>query len=73
MSKVMHIWGTPLYLGMGIVKFTTALNQEIKMESLLDIVQLEWSLDLADYVLLALRYKIRRFQKWECVIHLKFN
>ncbi|CAH1098513.1 unnamed protein product [Psylliodes chrysocephalus] len=55
MSKVMHIWGTPLYLGMGIVKFTTALNQEIKMESLLDIVQLEWSLDLADYVLLALR------------------
>ncbi|CAG9838728.1 unnamed protein product [Diabrotica balteata] len=54
-SKVMHIWGTPLYLGMGIVKFTTSQNQEIKMESLLDIVQLEWSLELADHVLMALR------------------
>uniref|UniRef100_A0A6P7GXK0 Uncharacterized protein LOC114348030 n=1 Tax=Diabrotica virgifera virgifera TaxID=50390 RepID=A0A6P7GXK0_DIAVI len=54
-SKVMHIWGTPLYLGMGIVKFTTSQNQEIKMESLLDTVQLEWSLELADHVLMALR------------------
>ncbi|CAG9863492.1 unnamed protein product [Phyllotreta striolata] len=54
-SKVMHIWGTPLYLGMGIVKFTTVHNRDVKMESLLDIVQLEWSLDFADYVLLALR------------------
>ncbi|XP_056639867.1 protein hobbit [Diorhabda sublineata] len=54
-SKVMHIWGTPLYLGMGIIKFSSAQRQEIKMESLLDIVQLEWSLDLADYVLMALR------------------
>lgn len=54
-SKVMHIWGTPLYLGMGLVKFCTAQNGEIKLGSLLDTVQLEWSLELADYVLLALR------------------
>lgn len=55
MSKVMHIWGTPFYLGMGLVKFGSAQNQETKLETLLDTVQLEWSLELADYVILALR------------------
>ncbi|KAJ8953880.1 hypothetical protein NQ318_019120 [Aromia moschata] len=54
-SKVMHIWGTPLYLGMGLVKFCTGQNGEIKLGSLLDTVQLEWSLELADYVLLAIK------------------
>ncbi|KAG5900629.1 hypothetical protein JTB14_005906 [Gonioctena quinquepunctata] len=54
-SKVMHIWGTPLYLGMGLVKLSTDTNNEVRLESLLDIVQLEWSLEFAEYVLLALK------------------
>lgn len=54
-SKVVHIWGTPLYLGMGLITFKTLLNQQISIESVLDMVQLEWSLEFADYVLLAVR------------------
>nr|XP_023019530.1 protein KIAA0100 [Leptinotarsa decemlineata] len=54
-SKVTHIWGTPLYLGMGVIKLSTSANQEVRLESLLDTIQLEWSLEFADYVLLALR------------------
>lgn len=54
-SKVVHIWGTPVYLGMGLVTLKTQLNQQIAVESVFDIIQLEWSLELADYVLLALR------------------
>ncbi|CAH2014141.1 unnamed protein product [Acanthoscelides obtectus] len=54
-SKVMHVWGTPLYLGTGLVKVYTTDSVEIKVGVLLDTIQLEWSLKLADYVLTALR------------------
>lgn len=54
-SKVVHIWGTPVYLGMGLITFKTLLNQQISVESVFETVQLEWSLELADYVLLVLR------------------
>ncbi|CAG9812625.1 unnamed protein product [Phaedon cochleariae] len=54
-SKLMHIWGTPLYVGMGIAKFSSTQVEELRFECVLDVVQLEWSLELADYVLLALR------------------
>lgn len=54
-SKVVHIWGTPVYLGMGLFTFKTLLNQQISVESVFDTVQLEWSLELADYVLLILK------------------
>lgn len=52
----MHLWGTPLYLGMGLIKFCTSENEEFKLYSILDTVHLEWSLKLADFALLALRY-----------------
>lgn len=62
-SKVMHLWGTPLYLGMGLIKFCTFENQDLKLCSILDTVQLEWSLELADYILLALK----------CILQFGFN
>ncbi|XP_076275427.1 bridge-like lipid transfer protein family member hobbit isoform X2 [Rhynchophorus ferrugineus] len=62
-SKVMHLWGTPFYLGMGLIKFCTSENEDFKLYSILDTVHLEWSLKLADFALLALRsllsYKFR--------------
>lgn len=51
----MHVWGSPVYLGMGLIKFCTSEDKGLKLYSLLDTVQLEWSLELADYTLLALR------------------
>lgn len=54
-SKVVHIWGTPVYLGMALITLKTLLNQQISVEYVFDTVQLEWSLEFADYVLLVLR------------------
>ncbi|XP_060521817.1 protein hobbit [Cylas formicarius] len=54
-SKVLHVWGTPIYLGMALIKFCTSEDEHIKLYCLLDTVQLEWSLELADYALLALK------------------
>lgn len=51
----MHIWKTPLYLGMALIKLETLEKYEIKMESLLDTLQLEWSQNLGEYILLAIR------------------
>lgn len=54
-SKKMHIWGTPVYFVKVLVKLCTHENYEVEMVSFLDMVQLEWSLELADCVLLAVR------------------
>ncbi|XP_050307521.1 protein KIAA0100 isoform X2 [Anthonomus grandis grandis] len=54
-SKVLHVWETPVYLGMGLVKCCTADNNVLKIYSLLDTVQLEWSLQLSEFLLLALK------------------
>ncbi|XP_066139777.1 protein hobbit isoform X1 [Euwallacea fornicatus] len=54
-SKVMHVWGTPVYVGMCIIKFCTSEDKDVKLYSLLDTIQLEWSTELADFVLLALK------------------
>ncbi|XP_044758159.1 protein KIAA0100 isoform X2 [Coccinella septempunctata] len=54
--KVTHVWGTPAYVGMCLFKLkTTEGSSEIKIGSLVDTVQLEWSLELADYILVAIR------------------
>ncbi|CAG9773769.1 unnamed protein product [Ceutorhynchus assimilis] len=66
-SKVMHVWGTPIYLGMGLIKFCTSGNQGLKLYSILDTLQLEWSMELADYSILAfksfLNYQFK-LKKW---------
>lgn len=54
-SKRVHVWRTPFHLGMALVKFGTMENVETKVESLLDTLQVEWSRELADYVLLAVK------------------
>ncbi|KAB0794090.1 hypothetical protein PPYR_13710 [Photinus pyralis] len=54
-SKKVHRWGTPIYLGMTLLKFGTYGAAETKIETLLDALQLEWSLNLATYVLLAFK------------------
>lgn len=51
-SKRLHVWRTPFHLGMALVKFGTMENVETKIESLLDTLQLEWSSELAEFVLL---------------------
>lgn len=55
-SKKTHIWGTPIFLGMSLSKIGTYGNSEIKVESLLDTLQFEWSPDLSAYILLAIKY-----------------
>jgi hypothetical protein len=54
-SKKMHIWGTPVYFVKVLVKVCTHENHEMEIASFLDMVQLEWSLELADWVLLAIK------------------
>lgn len=54
-SKRLHIWRTPFHLGMALVKFGTMENVETKVESLLDTLQLEWSPELGEYVLLGVK------------------
>ncbi|KAH1025416.1 hypothetical protein HUJ05_010148 [Dendroctonus ponderosae] len=54
-AKVMHLWDTPVYVGMSLIKFCTSENKEFKLYAMLDTVQLEWSAKLADYILLALK------------------
>ncbi|KAL3273176.1 hypothetical protein HHI36_014630 [Cryptolaemus montrouzieri] len=54
--KVTHVWGTPAYIGMCLFKLkTTEGSSEIKIGSLVDTVQFEWSLELADYILVAIK------------------
>ncbi|ENN80743.1 hypothetical protein YQE_02851, partial [Dendroctonus ponderosae] len=60
-SKVMHLWDTPVYVGMSLIKFCTSENKEFKLYAMLDTVQLEWSAKLADYILLALNF-IRSYE-----------
>lgn len=54
-SRKTHIWGTPVFLGMTLFKLGTYGMLETKIESLLDTIQLEWSPELADYILLAVK------------------
>lgn len=54
-SKRCHVWRTPFQLGMALVKFGTMENVETKVESLLDTLQVEWSQELAEYILLGLK------------------
>ncbi|EFA07873.1 UPF0378 protein KIAA0100-like Protein [Tribolium castaneum] len=54
-SKKMHIWGTPVYFVKVLVRVWTHENYEMEVVSFLDMVQLEWSLELADCVLLAIK------------------
>lgn len=51
----MHLWKTPVYLGMALIKLETLEKCEIKAEALLDTLQLEWSSILGEYILLAIR------------------
>lgn len=54
--KVMHIWGTPVYLGTCLVKLCTSEEKGgLKLYSLLDTIQLEWSNELAEFLLSALK------------------
>lgn len=54
-SKRVHVWRTPFQLGMALIKFGTMENVETKIESLLDTLQLEWSEELGEYVVLGLK------------------
>lgn len=54
-SKKMHIWGTPVYFVKVLVKVFTHEDSEMEVVSFLDMVQMEWSLELADCVLLAVK------------------
>lgn len=54
-SRKMHIWKTPIYLGMALIKFETTQKFVVKIESLLDTLQIEWSTELGEYVSLAMR------------------
>ncbi|KAF5270674.1 hypothetical protein FQA39_LY01412 [Lamprigera yunnana] len=54
-SKKIHKWGTPIFLGMTLLKFGTYGRTETKIESLLDALQIEWCTDLSSYVILALK------------------
>lgn len=54
-SKRVHMWRTPFHLGMALVKFGTMENVETKIESLLDTLQVEWSPELGQYVLLGVK------------------
>lgn len=70
--KKIHVWQTPIFLGMGLIKFSTYGSDEIKVEALFDSVQVEWCSDLAKYILLIIsclkQYNIntgRRYKKLE--------
>ncbi|KAK7084138.1 hypothetical protein SK128_010149 [Halocaridina rubra] len=63
--KKIHIWDTPLYLGMCLVQLSSvnpALNREnddlppLQVEALLDNMQLEWSPSLARFIIFITRY-----------------
>lgn len=52
----MHVWGTPVYIGMGLIKLCTHKDEGMKLFSVIDTVQLEWSLKLSEFLLLGLKY-----------------
>lgn len=54
-TKRAHVWRTPFQLGMALIKFGTLENVETKVESLLDTLQLEWSREFAEYVMMGVR------------------
>ena len=54
-SKKMHIWATPVYFVKVLVKVCTHENSQMEVVAFLDMVQLEWSLELAACVLLAIK------------------
>ncbi|XP_022903438.2 protein hobbit isoform X1 [Onthophagus taurus] len=52
--KSLHYWGTPLYVGMILITCSTTLK-DIKIESMLDTLRLEWSKMLGNYILFSLK------------------
>ncbi|XP_065157345.1 LOW QUALITY PROTEIN: protein hobbit [Atheta coriaria] len=60
-SKKIHFWGTPLYLNMALIHYEVSLDAEegrgklVKVHSIVDGLQLEWSNTLAEYTVLALK------------------
>ncbi|CAH0563741.1 unnamed protein product [Brassicogethes aeneus] len=54
-STKMHVWGTPIYLERGLVKVCSSGEDSIKTIGCLDKLQLEWSLEMADFVILGIK------------------
>lgn len=53
--KKQHPWGTPLFLGLVLLKVGSHGSKETKMDSMLDSLQLEWSPALAKFLLQAFK------------------
>lgn len=53
--KKQHPWGTPLFLGVALLKIGSHGNQDTKIDSMLDSLQCEWSPSLAKFLLQALK------------------
>lgn len=53
--KKQHPWGTPLFLGLVLLKIGSHGSKETKMDSMLDSLQFEWSPFLAKFLLQVLR------------------
>lgn len=63
-TSIMHMWRTPVYLGMGFIKIGTLeqdLRNFVKVAVLFDVLQLEWSSELSHYILLAIKYIDKSF------------
>lgn len=54
-SPKMHVWGTPVYLERGLIKVHSRGENDVIVASFLDKLQLEWSLDMAEFVVLAIK------------------
>lgn len=54
--KKLHVWGTPIFLGMALLKIGTCEQKITKLDILLDTLKLEWCIELGEYVILAVRY-----------------
>lgn len=52
--KSQHPWGTPVYLGVALLKLGSQGGKETKIESMLDSLQCEWSPRLNKFILLLL-------------------
>lgn len=59
LHKKIHVWNTPLFLGMALLKIETCNQIQTKFESLLDTFKLEWSAEVGEYIILAIRYLSR--------------
>jgi len=55
MLKKYHTWGTPLFLGVALVKIRSQGAQEVKIHSMIDLFRTEWSPELSKSVLQCLK------------------